>query len=106
MILPRVARRAPEASGSGSPFSVALGGGRVLDLRVAAIAERTLPGRAGEAVLVGWSDATKPLGVAGADVFAIRYEPGRAEAARPLLEETARSPRPRAEPARSCRGRR
>ena len=62
----------------------------MLDLRVAAIAERTLPGRAGEAALVGWKDATDALGVAGADVFAIRYEPGREADARPVLEETAR----------------
>jgi putative ABC transport system permease protein len=75
----------------GGVFSIALGGGRVLDLRVAAIAERTLPGRAGEAVLVGWKDATESLGVAGADAFAIRYLPGREVEARPMLEETARS---------------
>jgi putative ABC transport system permease protein len=70
--------------------TLALGGGRTLDLRVAGIADRTLPGRAGEAILVGWSDATDKLGVAGADVFAIRYEPGREADARPRLEAAAR----------------
>ena len=75
----------------GGAFSIALGGGRALDLRVSAIAERTLPGRAGEAVLIGWKDATESLGVAGADAFAIRYLPGREADARPKLEETARS---------------
>ena len=29
-------------------------------------------------MLVGWSDATTSLGVAGADVFAVRFAPGRA----------------------------
>jgi putative ABC transport system permease protein len=89
-ILPRaLAER--EKLGVGSIFSITLGDGQFLDLRVAAIAERTLPGRAGEAALVGWSDATRALGVAGADVFAIRYEPGREADARPAVEETARS---------------
>ncbi len=76
--------------GVGSIFSITLGKGRSLDLRVAAIAERTLPGRAGESVLVGWKDATGALGVAGADMFAIRYDAGREADARPLLERTAR----------------
>jgi putative ABC transport system permease protein len=89
VVLPRVLAERLRL-GVGSPFSVALGGGRVLDLRVAAIAERTLPGRAGEAVLIGWKDATDLLGVAGADAFAIRYLPGRAVDARPLLQTTAR----------------
>ncbi len=47
-------------------------GGR-LDLRVAGIVERSIPGRTGEAMLVGWTDATTSLGVAGADVFALRF---------------------------------
>ena len=76
--------------GVGSVFSITLGEGRALDLRVAAIAERTLPGRAGEAALVGWEDADTSLGVAGADAFAIRYLPGRGADARPELELTAR----------------
>ena len=77
--------------GVGGTVSLALGGGQELDLRVVGVAERTLPGAAGEAILVGWSDANDKLGVEGADVFAIRYEPGRAADARPLLEKTARS---------------
>ena len=76
--------------GVGGVFALALGNGKTLDLRIAAIAERTLPGRAGEAALIGWKDATSSLGVAGADAFAIRYVPGREAEARPLLEETAR----------------
>jgi putative ABC transport system permease protein len=75
----------------GGTVALALGGGQELDLRIAGIADRTLPGRAGEAILVGWSDATDKLGVRGADVFAIRYAPGREADARPVLEQTARS---------------
>jgi putative ABC transport system permease protein len=68
---------------------LALGEGRVLPLHVAGIAERTLPGRGGEAILVGWKDATESLGVAGADAFAVRYEPGREADARPAVDATA-----------------
>ncbi len=77
--------------GVGGTLTLALGGGQQLNLRVVGVADRTLPGRAGEAILVGWSDATDKLGVAGADVFAIRYAPGREADARPVLEQTARS---------------
>jgi putative ABC transport system permease protein len=77
--------------GVGETLTLALGGGEQLDLRIVGIAERTLPGRAGEAILVGWGDASSRLGVAGADVFAIRYAPGREADARPGLEKTARS---------------
>jgi putative ABC transport system permease protein len=47
-------------------------GGR-LDLTVAGIVERSIPGRSGEAMLIGWPDATGRLGVAGADLFALRF---------------------------------
>lgn len=75
--------------GVGQTLTLALGNERVLDLRIVGVAERTLPGRAGEAVLVGWKDATAALGVAGAEAFAIRYAPGMAETARPELASTA-----------------
>jgi putative ABC transport system permease protein len=74
----------------GSILTLAVGAGKVADLRVSGIAERTLPGAVGEAVLVGWSDATAVFGVAGADVLAVRYEPGREAAVRPALDELAR----------------
>ncbi len=51
-------------------------------LPVAGIVERTLPGRNGEAVLVGWTEATEHLGVAGADAFAVRLDPSASAAAR------------------------
>ena len=74
----------------GSTLTLAVGEGRVVDLRVAGVAERTLPGRIGEAILVGWPDATETFGVQGADSFAVRYEAGREADTRPVLEQTAR----------------
>ena len=74
----------------GSTLSLAVGEGRVIDLRVAGIVERTLPGSVGETVLVGWPDASDVFGVAGADVLAVRYAPGRAADVAPRLEDAAR----------------
>ena len=74
----------------GSTLTLAVGEGQVVDLRVAGIAERTLPGGVGEAVLVGWPDATAVFGVEGADVLAVRFAPGQIAAARPRLEAAAR----------------
>jgi putative ABC transport system permease protein len=73
----------------GSELVLAIGEGRVLKLRVVGIAERTLPGRGGESILVGWKDATDALGVAGADALAVRYEPGREADARPDVDAAA-----------------
>jgi putative ABC transport system permease protein len=64
-------------------------GGR-LDLLVAGIVERSIPGRTGESMLVGWTDATTSLGVAGADVFALRFAPD-APATAPETLRTAAS---------------
>jgi putative ABC transport system permease protein len=64
---------------------------RDLDLRVAAIVDRSMPGSSGEAILVGWKDATQSLGVLGADAFAVRFVPGTEERARPALRATAKS---------------
>ena len=68
-----------------------LGGGTTLDLRVVGVVERSIPGSGGEAILVGWSDASGPIGVTGADVFAVRFAPGAASDARAELEAAARS---------------
>jgi putative ABC transport system permease protein len=73
----------------GSTLTLAVGGGKVADLRVAGIVERSFPGSVGEAVLIGWSDATSIFGVEGADVLAVRYEPGRAADARPGVDALA-----------------
>jgi putative ABC transport system permease protein len=60
-----------------------------LNLTIAAIVERSLPGTSGEAILVGWKDATESLGVLGADAFAVRFAAGSADVARPALREAA-----------------
>jgi putative ABC transport system permease protein len=64
---------------------------RALDLRVAAIVERSMPGTSGEAILVGWKDATTSLGVLGADAFAVRFLPGAEAQAAPALHAAAQS---------------
>ena len=64
---------------------------RHVDLRVAALVERSMPGTTGEAILVGWSDATTSLGVLGADAFAVRFAPGAEAQAQPVLRSTART---------------
>lgn len=62
--------------------------GQALDLRVAGIVERSIPGSGGEALLIGWDDATA-LGVAGADAFAVRFAPGAPAGARDTLRDLA-----------------
>ncbi len=65
--------------------------GRTTKLRIAGVIDRSLPGRAGEAILVGWPDATEFFGVQGADAFAIRLTPGAAvSTARAAVESKAR----------------
>ncbi len=87
-----VPRSVAERSGVvvGSRLAILSGTGP-LELEVVAIAERTIPGAAGEAILVGWPDATGRLGVLGADAFAVRFEPGQEASARAGVEEAARS---------------
>ena len=63
-------------------------GGR-LELKVVGIVERSIPGKTGEAMLIGWSDATTKLGVAGADVFALRFAPDAPATARATLQTKA-----------------
>jgi putative ABC transport system permease protein len=76
--------------GVGDRLALATGGGGTLDLEIAAIVDRAFSGTAGETVLVGWDDATRALGVAGADFFAVRFVPGDEDWARPALEGEAR----------------
>lgn len=73
----------------GEIVSVPTADGTTLDLEVAGVIERSLPGRGGEAMLVGWDDATTRLGVAGADVFAVRFAPDSSAAARDALRSAA-----------------
>jgi putative ABC transport system permease protein len=66
----------------GDTLAVTDAAGGARPLQVAGIAERTLPGTGGEAVLVGWPEATGHLGVAGADAFAVRLDPTASTEAR------------------------
>jgi putative ABC transport system permease protein len=65
----------------GDVVTVPTATGGALGLRVAGIVERSIPGHTGESMLVGWTDATTQLGVAGADMFAVRFVAGGPKAA-------------------------
>jgi putative ABC transport system permease protein len=79
VILPR-SRAERFGLGVGDTLAVATAAGLV-ELRVAGIVARSFPGRSGEAVLIGWSDALDHFGVAGADAIAVRYDPASRAAA-------------------------
>jgi putative ABC transport system permease protein len=64
--------------------------GSPLELTVVGLAERTLPGRSGESILVGWPDAER-LGVAGADAFAVRFASPASAVDQAAVAEEARS---------------
>ncbi len=74
----------------GSTMVFTGGAGKALNLRVAGIVERSIPGRSGESVLVGWADATGFFGIDGADFFAVRYLPGQQASAQGAFEDAAR----------------
>lgn len=74
----------------GDRVRVAGADGEALELTVAGIAARTLPGRSGESWLVGWADAER-LGLAGADAYAVRFATGATEAQRAALADEARA---------------
>ena len=73
----------------GQTIALPTADGRVLEVRIAGIVERSLPGSGGEAVLVGWGDTTNALGLAGADAFAVRFAPDAPPAARDALRTAA-----------------
>lgn len=75
--------------GLGAQLAV-VGTGGLVELEVVGIVERSFPGRGGETVLVGWTDATERLGVNGADAFAVRYEAEATEQAGRAVAELAR----------------
>ena len=61
-----------------------------LNLQVVGIARHTIPAESEEAILVSWADAESSFGVAGADFFAVRYQPGQEAGARHALDLLAR----------------
>ena len=75
--------------GVGDTMRIPVDSQHQLELTVSGIVERSMPGSGGEAVLVGWKDATQTLGVLGADAFAVRFAPGAAATAAPVLSDTA-----------------
>ncbi len=83
---PRAARL---GVGVGDTMAVATSQGLV-NLKVVGLVARSFPGRTGDAVLVGWGDATSKFGVLGADAFAVRYAPGRQADAQPQVDALAR----------------
>ncbi len=89
---------------AGDTMSLALSAGQHIDLTIAAIVARSIPGSSGEAVLVGWKDATESFGVTGADAFAVRFQPGAAPVARDALAQTARTYALQASPVEQIQG--
>ncbi len=81
---------AHDALTPGSTIRVATADGTAVDLEVVGIAERTLPGRSGESLIVGWPDADR-LGVDGADAFAVRFVKPSSAVDQAALAEDARS---------------
>ena len=64
----------------GDTLELPIGGGEAVNERIVGVIARGLPGQSGEAVLIGWSDATSRFGVLGADAFAVRFAAGQADA--------------------------
>jgi putative ABC transport system permease protein len=58
-------------------------------LVVVGIVAHSIPAESQEAILMGWSDALGPFGASGADVFAVRYQPGQESSARAAVDATA-----------------
>ncbi len=76
--------------GLGSSMVVAGADGTQVVLRVVGVVERTLPGRAGDSILIGWPDARR-LGVTGADAFAVRFASGASAVDQAALAAAART---------------
>jgi putative ABC transport system permease protein len=74
----------------GSRITAVASDGSAMSLRVVGVAARTLPGRSGESLLVGWADADR-LGIDGADAFAVRFAPDASAAERAALADEART---------------
>ena len=75
----------------GDTMNVPIDSQHQLVLNVAAIVERSMPGTSGEAILVGWKDATGVLGVQGADAFAVRFSPSATDADKQALSTLAKT---------------
>jgi putative ABC transport system permease protein len=74
----------------GSRLTVVASDGSAMSMKVVGIAGRTLPGRSGESLLVGWANADR-LGIDGADAFAVRFDADATPAERAALADEART---------------
>ncbi len=74
--------------GVGQALTIPSPTGQAIELRVVGVVERSIPGSVGEAVLLGWRDATA-LGVSGADSFAVRFAADAGPDARAALRDVA-----------------
>jgi putative ABC transport system permease protein len=81
---------ARDGVGLGSRLTVVAADGSAMSMRVVGVAGRTLPGRSGESLLVGWADADR-LGIDGADAFAVRFDKDASPADRATLADEART---------------
>jgi putative ABC transport system permease protein len=81
---------ARDGLGLGSRLTVVAADGSAMSMRVVGVAGRTLPGRSGESLLVGWADADR-LGIDGADAFAVRFDEDASPADRAALADEART---------------
>ncbi len=75
----------------GDEMALPVGAAEQVRLRIVGIVERSIPGRTGEAILVGWPDATDGFGVTGADAFAVRFAPDAGPDQRTALSQLATS---------------
>ena len=103
VILP-VSRARQMGVGVGDSIVVATAAGPV-ELAVVGLVERSFPGDAGDAALVGWSDAIGHFSVEGADAWVVRYLPGRAAIASPAVHDLAAQLALTAAPVSSVAGR-
>jgi putative ABC transport system permease protein len=81
---------ARDGLGLGSRIIVAAVDGSAMSLRVVGVAGRTLPGRSGESLLVGWADAER-LGIDGVDAFAVRFVEDASAVDQAALADEART---------------
>ena len=65
--------------------------GAKVGLTVAAIVEHSFPASGGEAILVGWGDATRSFGVLGATAFAVRFVPGSEAQGQVAIRDVAKT---------------
>ncbi|HEX8024738.1 MAG TPA: FtsX-like permease family protein, partial [Candidatus Limnocylindrales bacterium] len=89
---------------AGDVMTFALAGGAHIDLKVAAVVDRSIPGPGGESILMGWKDAMGSFGVTGADSFAVRFQPGAAASSQAALASTAKGLALQASPIEQIQG--